>query len=418
MEFAARYQDGLVANVRDTHCVIDLAAEPVSLVVLDGASRDIIDRWPAEDVYLLHTRALELRMGNRLKPSGARLAVSGLADMQAALSVLPALRRDQRSDFWRQLRLIVVATAALASVVVAYLFGIPLLAERLVGFVPPNWEARIGDTAGRQMEATLTGGKTFEVCDPDPSSPANTAIARFVTATFDGLGSPFTPSVAVVRSDVPNAFSLPGGHTYFLSAMLDATRNQDEFEGVLAHELGHVYYRHGLHTLLATSATGLLVGFVLGDMTGLSVAGALGAALIDNRFSRVDEAQADAFAARTASKLGFNIRALADLLDRVAGDTAFSRAFALFSNHPLTDERRRALEALAPSTNAPPDTPFFTSAEWTAIRSMCPPQPAVATTPTLPTALPPSSSEPVSSLPSAIEEPSVPPLAPAAASSP
>jgi len=373
MEFAARYQDGLVATVRDAHCVIDLAAEPVALVVLDSTTRDIIDRWPAEDVYLLHTRALELRMGNRRKPSGARVAIMGLANMQAALGVLPALRTDQRSDLWRQLRTIVLATAALAAVIVAYVLGVPLIADRLVGFVPPSWETRIGDTAGRQMEATLTNGGSFKVCDADPGSIANVAIARFVTTTFDGLDSPFTPTVTVVRSDMPNAFSLPGGRTYFLSAMLDATRTQDEFEGVLAHELGHVYYRHGMHTLIATSATGLLVGFVLGDMTGLSVAGAFGSALIDNRFSRIDEAQADTFAGRTATKLGFDIRGLGDLLDRVAGDNAFSRAFALFSNHPLTDERRRALQAMAPAPGTPSGKPFFTDAEWTAIRAMCPP---------------------------------------------
>jgi len=408
MEFAARYQDGLVATVRDAHCVIDLAAEPVALVVLDSTTRDIIDRWPAQDVYLLHTRALELRMGNRRKPSGARVAISGLADMQAALSVLPALRSDQRSDLWRQLRTIVLATAALASVIVAYVFGVPLIADRLVGFVPPSWEARIGETAGRQMEATLTGGANFQACDPDQTSTANRAIARFVTATFDGLDSPFTPTVSVVRSDVPNAFSLPGGRTYFLSAMLEATHTQDEFEGVLAHELGHVYYRHGMHTLIATSATGLLVGFVLGDMTGLSVAAAFGSALIDNRFSRVDEAQADAFAARAATKLGFDIRGLGNLLDRVAGDNAFSRAFALFSNHPLTDERRRALEAMAPAPGSQSNTPFFTDAEWAAIHSMCPPVAMPTPTAGPVTTDAPSSTEPPSMAPSA--EPSVAPL--------
>ena len=249
---------------------------------------------------------------------------------------------------------------------IAYIVGIPLLADRLVAFVPPTWDTRVGETASRQMEATLTGGTSFDVCDPDPASLANTAIARFVTTTFDGLEPPFTPTVTVVRSTVPNAFSLPGGRTYFLSAMLDATQTQDEFEGVLAHELGHVYYRHGMHTLIATSATGLLVGFVLGDMTGLSVAGALGSALIDNRFSRQDEAQADAFAARTASKLGFRSRSLADVLERVAADTSFSRAFALFSNHPLTDDRRRALEALDSGSSS---APFFTDTEWAAIRS-------------------------------------------------
>ena len=36
MEFAARYQDGVVGDVRDVLCVIDLAADPVRLVILDA----------------------------------------------------------------------------------------------------------------------------------------------------------------------------------------------------------------------------------------------------------------------------------------------------------------------------------------------------------------------------------------------
>jgi Zn-dependent protease with chaperone function len=373
MEFSARYQDGLVAEVRDVHSVIDLAAEPVMLVVLDGTSREIIDRWPADEVYLLHTRPLELRIGNRRKPSGARLSVTGIADMQSALGVLPALRKDQRTDGWKQLRIIALATVALAAVIVAYLFGIPLIADRLAGVIPPSWETKVGDTAAAQIERTMTGGKGFIACDPDPNSPANTAIARFATAAFDGLGSPFQPIVTVVRSPVPNAFALPGGRAYYLSSMIEAERTQDEFAGVLAHELGHVYYRHGLQSLIASSSTGLLVGFVLGDMTGLSVAGAVGSALIDNRFSRQDEAQADAFAAQTAHKLGFGITGLSDLLQRVASDDAFSRALALFANHPLTDERRKALQTMSNLSSS--GTPFFTDAEWSAIRNMCPPAP-------------------------------------------
>ena len=405
MEFAARYQDGLVADVRDAHCVIDLAAEPVALVVLDRSSRDIIDRWPAEDVYLLHTRALELRMGNRRKPPGARIAISGIDDMRNALKLLPDLRKDQRSDLWRQLRIIVLATAALASVIFAYIFGIPLIADKLATIVPPAWEAKIGDTAALQIEHSMTDGKGFEVCDSDPNSVANAAIARFVTAAFDPLESPFHPTVTVVRSKIPNAFALPGGRTYYLSSLIDAEQTPDEFAGVLAHELGHVYYRHGMQSLIANSATGLLVGFVLGDMTGLSVAGAVGSALIDNRFSRQDEAQADQFAGQTAHRLGFGIKGLGDLLQRVAADDNFSRAFALFSNHPLTDERRRALQAMSNLDAA--GTPFFTDAEWTAIRTMCGPTPAPAQ---------PVGSTTAAPAPTSVDSASVRPLLPAAGS--
>jgi predicted Zn-dependent protease len=109
-------------------------------------------------------------------------------------------------------------------------------------------------------------------------------------------------------------------------------------------------------------------------MTGLSVAGAIGSQLIDNRFSRRAEAEADQFAGETATRLGFSPKGLVDLLDRVAKDDDFSRALALFSNHPLTDERRAALEAIEAASTGP-KAPAFTDAEWAAIRDMCPPPP-------------------------------------------
>jgi Zn-dependent protease with chaperone function len=343
------------------------------LAILDAGTREIVDRWPADECHLLHSRMMELRIGNRQRPAGARLAVTGIENMKAALGVLPRLNQHQRADYWKQARIIGLATAALLSVIVAYLYGIPLLADRLVTFFPPEWESKIGATADAQIEASLTGGKGYAVCETNPNTVANKAITRFTELAFAGLNSPFAPTVTVVRSDVPNAFALPGGRTYYLSSLIQASRTPDEFAGVLAHELGHVYYRHGMQGLISTSTTGLLVGFVLGDLTGLSVAGAVGASLIDNRFSRQSEAQADDFAGKTAQRLGFSPSGLVDLLDRVAKDDAFSKALALFQNHPLTDDRRAALEAL--DTKDPGARPAFTTEEWNAIRDMCKPPP-------------------------------------------
>jgi len=237
MEFAARYTDGLTADVRDVLCVIDLAADPIALVILDAQSREVIDRWPALEVYLLHSRMMELRVANRQKPSGARLAVAGINDMRSALNLLPQLAQRQRADSWTQFRILALATAALASVIVAYLYGIPLLADRLVAYVPPAWEVKIGDTAATQIEASMTKGKGYVLCDADPNSVANLAIARFVSNVFDGLGSPFRPHVTVVRSNIPNAFALPGGRAYYLSTLIQASRTPDEFAGVASPDM-------------------------------------------------------------------------------------------------------------------------------------------------------------------------------------
>ncbi|MEO7221271.1 MAG: M48 family metallopeptidase, partial [Devosia sp.] len=285
MEFVARYQDGKVGDLREVICIIDLASDPVMLAILDAGTREIIDRWPADESYLLHSRMMELRIANRRRPAGARLAVVGIENMKAALNVLPKLSQHQRVDGFKQVRTLTLATAALLSVIVAYLYGIPLLADRLVAFFPPEWEIKIGATADAQIEASLTEGKGYTICETNPNTVANKAITRFTELAFAGLNSPFAPTVTVIRSNIPNAFALPGGRTYNLSSLIQASRTSDEFAGVLAHELGHVYYRHGMQGLIATSTTGLLVGFVLGDMTGLSVAGAIGASLIDTRFS-------------------------------------------------------------------------------------------------------------------------------------
>ena len=116
MEFFARYQDGQTAEIRDVICIVDLAADPVALVILDASDREIIDRWPADDCYLLHTRMAELRIANRKRSAGARVAVSGIADMRTVLGVITTLTVHQRKDLWTQVRILVLATAALASV--------------------------------------------------------------------------------------------------------------------------------------------------------------------------------------------------------------------------------------------------------------------------------------------------------------
>jgi predicted Zn-dependent protease len=291
--------------------------------------------------------------------------------MARARSMLPALAAKHRIETGKQWRLAGIATLALVSLIVVYVYGVPLLAGRIVGLVPADWEASLGETVATQMEAALKEQGGWEICDDNPNSVANRALARFATAAMEGSGSPFEVSITVVRTSIPNAFALPGGQVYYFSALLDQTDTPDEFAGVLAHEIGHVVHRHGMEQLIATAGTGALVGFILGDMTGISVAAGLGSALVDSRFSREHERQADQYSARIATRLAFKPQGLPDLLDRVASDDDFSKAMALFNTHPLTVERRQAFDALAldQSNLSPP----FSAEEWQAIKAMCGP---------------------------------------------
>lgn len=369
MGIPARFHDGLTAQVHLVALEYERRGELGTLIVRTGDDMELV-RWPAASLYSVPAPRCVLRLAAEGQPNGARVVVEGQHDIARIMATLPALHRKQRQERQRQVRLAATATVALAAVILAYLYGVPLIAGRIADLVPPAWEQSLGETVATQMEASLAESGGLEVCDPDPQSAANQALRRFGRQALEGSNSPFELDIRVVRSDIPNAFAVPGGRIYFFSALLDRATSADEFAGVLAHEIGHVVYRHGLEHLISSAGTGALIGFILGDMTGLSVAAGLGATLIDSRFSRMSELQADRYAASVAQRLDFNPAGLADLIGRVEEDDRFARALALFSTHPLTDDRKAALEILAaerPTGLEPP----FSAAEWDAIRNMC-----------------------------------------------
>jgi Zn-dependent protease with chaperone function len=367
---AARFHDGLVARTYDVGLAYEVVDGTGTLVIRRADDRSELARWAAGALYALHGRNGELRLACLGQVSGARIVVRGGEDVARVLATIPILTERRWRETGRQLRLALTATLALFAIIAAYLYGVPLLAGRIVALVPPAWETQLGETVAGQIAASMGEDGALALCDPDPQSPANRAIARFGAAALAGSGSPFDLDIRVVQSSVPNAFALPGGQVFFSSALLDLARSQDEFAGVLAHEIGHVAHRHGMEQLISTAGTGILIGFILGDMTGISVAAGLGATMIDARFSRAAEQQADLFAAQLAHRFDFNPADLADLIGRIREDDAYSRALALLSTHPLTEDRKAALEILAQRRPLGLDPPFSAS-EWAAIRAMC-----------------------------------------------
>ena len=181
MSIAGRFHDGLVAEV---HAVaLDYEA---GTLVIRAEDRSELGRWPAADLFAVYGRKGELRLGANGQPAGARVVVRDREDVARVLATLPVLHEKRRQQTGREVRLAVTATVALAAVIGAYLYGVPLLASRIVGLVPPAWEQSLGETVARQMEASLSEEGGLQVCDTNPDSLANRAIARFGAAALEG----------------------------------------------------------------------------------------------------------------------------------------------------------------------------------------------------------------------------------------
>jgi Zn-dependent protease with chaperone function len=143
----------------------------------------------------------------------------------------------------------------------------------------------------------------------------------------------------------PNAFALPNGDLVMFDELVALAKSDDEVAGVVAHELGHVAYRHGLRQLIQSSVVGFAVGLYLGDLS--SLASGLAALALESRYSRDFELEADAYAAAAMRAAGRGTEPLAAMLERMeAGAGRQERGgWDGLSSHPDTAERIRRLRA-------------------------------------------------------------------------
>lgn len=369
MDIQARYFDGDSALPVQATISLDNRSHSGLLAITDvGRGREVA-HWPIAQVQQFSFQKHELRVGCETAKPGARLVITEQEDIRNFLNAVPELNAHRRRHNGKQFQTIAVATAALSCVIAAYIFGVPLFARQIVSAIPIEAEVAFGKRVVTQVENALGGGGPLQDCDTNSRSVANLAIERFSQDVLEQSGSSFPVTVSVVQSEIPNAFALPGGQVYYFSALLELTNSPDEFASVLAHEIGHVVNRHGMEQLVSSSGTGLLVSFILGDATGLSAGAIVGAALIDTRFSRDAELEADAFSLLASQSINYDAAALPNLLDRLGGDDEAMAAFALLSTHPMNDERRERLQH--DIEHSASILPAFSQDEWRAIKTMC-----------------------------------------------
>jgi len=161
--------------------------------------------------------------------------------------------------------------------------------------------------------------------------------------------SPINPSPADVRQSNDLAMRIVAEHP-------DAADEPGEFcarmTQVLAHELGHLKYRHSLRMLIQGSVVGFVLAWYIGDVS--SVAAGLPALLLQARYSREHEREADRYAAQVLNANGIPPQRLADMLTRLETSHANKNTdkkgrtddgvMGYLASHPATRERIEALE--------------------------------------------------------------------------
>lgn len=139
-----------------------------------------------------------------------------------------------------------------------------------------------------------------------------------------------------------NAWAMANGCIRVYSGLMDMMTD-NEVEGVLGHEMGHValgHTRKAMQVAFATTAArtaAASVGGMIGQLSQ-SQLGEMGEKLVNAQFSQTQESQADDYSYDLMKKRGINPLGLATSFEKLA-KMEQGRQSSLFDSHPDSEAR-------------------------------------------------------------------------------
>jgi predicted Zn-dependent protease len=161
---------------------------------------------------------------------------------------------------------------------------------------------------------------------------------------------------SILDSEEINAFAAPGGLIFVSRGMLRCCKHEDAVAAVLAHEIGHVQYKHGLQAIQKSRVTAALTtialeggksfgGEKLAQLTQVfenSLAD-ITTTLVKNGYSRSFESQADAAAVVILRRVGYNPQGLVDML-KVMEQRLTPGGLDFAKTHPAPKDRIKEIQ--------------------------------------------------------------------------
>jgi predicted Zn-dependent protease len=231
-----------------------------------------------------------------------------------------------------------------------------MLVAVLVPLAPPTPPAKAQVMGMSEEEEVKLGRKIEAQVAQKPGFVQDPGLTQYVAGIGLRLARvserPNLPwTYHIVRDASVNAFAVPGGFIFVTRGLLRFVKSEDELGFVLGHETTHVAHRHAVD--LAERDMELQVGAILitqllfgGDRIAYALS-QITRDLIDAKYSREKEFEADHYGVIFAKKAGFNPTASLTFFQRLQqleGQQRQSLGGA-FASHPLTAERMKAVHS-------------------------------------------------------------------------
>lgn len=208
-------------------------------------------------------------------------------------------------------------------------------------------EISLGLQSAPQMSAQMGG----DVPTTDPRAEEVAHIGSLLVARSSAKDSPYTYKFHLLNdSRTINAFALPGGQIFITMGLYEKLADEAELAGVLGHEIGHVVERHVAQQIeesrlgesivlgsgiAASSHNNGLAAWALADLANQ---------MIQLKFSRFDEAQADQRGLQFMTETGYDPRGMIDVMSILKETSSTGGEPEFLQTHPDPGNRIQAIQ--------------------------------------------------------------------------
>lgn len=302
----------------------------VSLKVQDGlavVTGEVQRECPLADLHVSE----RLRNASRKVtfPDGAYLEILDTTGFNTLLAATghedSFVVRMQQS--WRGTLIAVAMTIAV--LMLGYLYALPAISEVAAKALPERVERAIGTETLNFLDARMLAPSELS------AKQQQAIVNRFKSLVPPQEGIPSYEIVFRKSKVGPNAFALPSGHIVLTDEIVKLVDSDDAVMGILSHELGHLHERHLTRRILQGSAIGAVATVLFGDVS--SVVANIPTLMLDLKYSRDAEKEADDYAIAMLKKNNISLSALAHTFEKL--DTESGSQAPYLSSHPPATER-------------------------------------------------------------------------------
>jgi len=222
----------------------------------------------------------------------------------------------------------------------------PVTGEKQHISLSTDQEIALGLGAAPRMEEEMGG------LDPDENAQALVQrVGERVVAKSVASTTPYKFQFHLLRDpQTVNAFALPGGPVFITRGLLTRLQNEAQLAGVLGHETGHVVARHSAEHMAKSQLGQSIVGAIYvgsSDQYGRGQNAAMMAAVANQmlqlKYGRQDELEADTLGVRVMSEAGYDPRQLLEVMKILEAASGGRRQSEFMSSHPNPGNREQVI---------------------------------------------------------------------------